>query len=1174
MSQIETEKKNYQPLEILEKRPNPKPFSQVNVQFKNKDTYQLPREFETIEQDEEDEEEEKEKSITDPFDDFENLEKTVPKTNKKGFIIDKRRNNLINRNLILERIFKTKEVEDVTVKKDTVIKEQNEPGIEFVENDEIIKPVRKLIIKPTLPVVEEKEEMETEKRVIKPTKLKLKIKPQEMTDNLDKVDLTKEIIRTQKVSDRLPKEKDKVIMKTSSYYMNNRKIFVEKMNTLFQPYARELYENNDKVSCGKSNSNTFELLTHQKVVRDYLNIYTPYRGLLLYHGLGSGKTCTSIAIAEGMKSNKPVFVMTPASLRSNFFSELKKCGDDMFKKNQYWEFIRIEGKPDFINVLAKALSLSTAYVRKNGGAWLLNINKEPNYDTLTVGEQEQLDDQLNEMILVKYKHKNYNGLNENQMKELTGNGTRNPFDNHVIVIDEAHNFVSRIVNRIKDKKSISYRLYEYLLTASNVKIVMLTGTPIINYPNEVAVLFNILRGYITTWTIPIEWEKNEKMDSERILKMLDDGKMKTFDQISYSDNKIVITRNPFGFVNTKKRGVVKGTRKKEKTEKKMESETMLGGNLFDKYNGVKLDDSGNLTNNDFLKQIINVLKKNGVKVLEKQIKIVNNKCLHDTPDEFQQNFVDVDTENAKNINLLQRRILGLVSYFKSAQEELLPDYVENEEGDIYHVVKTEMTDHQFSIYEKIRKDENDKEKKSKLVKKMKKGDELLKVSSTYRIFSRAACNFVFPSTINRPIPNMKDTEEQIDESIVDALSSKQSIDLNYNVDESEEKEKSIDEKEEKVYMRRIEKAMSDLNANKENSDEKMYLSKDELINYSPKFAKVLENLANLENEGLHLVYSHFRTIEGIGILKLILLANGFAEFKIKKTDGVWAVDEKEEDKDKPKFVLYTGTETVEEKEIIRNIYNSMWTFVPSSIVDQLKVKNENNFLGEIIKVMMITSSGAEGINLKNTRFVHVVEPYWHMVRIEQVVGRARRICSHEDLPVEMRNVKIFLYVSTLSEKQKTDQEHIELIIRDTSRVDKKTPITTDESLYELASIKQRINNQILRAIKETAIDCNLYSKNNKEEDLVCYGFGKVESNAFSSYPSFEEDKKNKEGLDVKKVMWKGQIIKENGIEYVLNPATNEVYDYNSYKNVKEGIGNLILIGKIVKKGNKQVLEKM
>jgi hypothetical protein len=174
----------------------------------------------------------------------------------------------------------------------------------------------------------------------------------------------------------------------------------------------------------------------------------------------------------------------------------------------------------------------------------------------------------------------------------------------------------------------------------------------------------------------------------------------------------------------------------------------------------------------------------------------------------------------------------------------------------------------------------------------------------------------------------------------------------------------------------------------------------------------------------------------------------------------------------------------------------------------------------------------------------------------------------------MRNVKVFLYVSTFSESQKTDQKHIELIIRDTSKIDKKTPVTTDETLYELASIKQKINNQILKAIKETAVDCNLYATNNKEEELVCYGFGKVESNAFSSYPSFEEDKKNKEGLDVKKVTWRGKIIKENGIEYVLNPDTNEVYDYNSYKSVMEGVGNLILVGKLVRKGNRQVLEKV
>ena len=64
------------------------------------------------------------------------------------------------------------------------------------------------------------------------------------------------------------------------------------------------------------------------------------------------------------------------------------------------------------------------------------------------------------------------------------------------------------------------------------------------------------------------------------------------------------------------------------------------------------------------------------------------------------------------------------------------------------------------------------------------------------------------------------------------------------------------------------------------------------------------------------------------------------------------------------FVLYTGTETTEEKEIVRNIYNSNWKFVPNSIVKQLQKISTNNNYGEIIKVFMITSSGAEGISLK------------------------------------------------------------------------------------------------------------------------------------------------------------------------------------------------------------------
>ena len=96
-------------------------------------------------------------------------------------------------------------------------------------------------------------------------------------------------------------------------------------------------------------------------------------------------------------------------------------------------------------------------------------------------------------------------------------------------------------------------------------------------------------------------------------------------------------------------------------------------------------------------------------------------------------------------------------------------------------------------------------------------------------------------------------------------------------------------------------------------------------------------------------------------------------------------------------MLFTGTEDAEEKEILRNIYNGTWDSIPSSLASKLRKMAANNNMGEVIKGFMITSSGAEGITLRNTRHVHIVEPYWHPVRSEQVIGRARRICSHQAL---------------------------------------------------------------------------------------------------------------------------------------------------------------------------------
>jgi SNF2 family DNA or RNA helicase len=160
-----------------------------------------------------------------------------------------------------------------------------------------------------------------------------------------------------------------------------------------------------------------------------------------------------------------------------------------------------------------------------------------------------------------------------------------------------------------------------------------------------------------------------------------------------------------------------------------------------------------------------------------------------------------------------------------------------------------------------------------------------------------------------------------------------------------------------------------------------------------------------------------------------------------------------------------GTESAEEKEIIRNIYNGDWDAVPTNISSQLREIANNNNMGEIIKVFMITSSGSEGINLRNTRYVHIMEPYWHPVRVEQVIGRARRICSHKDLPPELQSVEVFIYLMTFTQEQIKSGDSIELKLKDLSKREPKIPLTSDEALYEISSIKEEVNTQLINAIK-------------------------------------------------------------------------------------------------------------
>ena len=361
-----------------------------------------------------------------------------------------------------------------------------------------------------------------------------------------------------------------------------------------------------------------------------------------------------------------------------------------------------------------------------------------------------------------------------------------------------------------------------------------------------------------------------------------------------------------------------------------------------------------------------------------------------------------------------------------------------------------------------------------------------------------------------------------------------------------------------------------------------YLVPGKLEIYSPKFLAMLENISSPDYRGLHLVYSQFRSMEGIGIFSLVLEANGFAQFKIKKT-GIdsWELNMSEEEMGKPTYALYTGTEDAEEREIIRNIFNGMWDNIPNNIAAQLRRKSADNNLGEIVKVLMITSAGSEGINLRNTRYVHIMEPYWHPVRVEQVIGRARRICSHKDLPLELQTVEVFMYIMQFTQAQLDSEFAMELRIKaqDKSKLAPYPPQTSDQKLYEISNIKEQLSSQLLKGIKEASIDCATFTKSNNKEGLVCMSFNNAKASDFSYNPNYSQDQNDTvAAINRTTIEWEAREFIVSPLEkYILRMDTNQLYEY---ENVKDVLANPAIqlkppIGKLVKTrdGNYEVIKK-
>jgi hypothetical protein len=553
---------------------------------------------------------------------------------------------------------------------------------------------------------------------------------------------------------------------------------------------------------GASAQQALEVYEYQKFVREYVRQASPYRGLLVYHGLGSGKTCSAIAAAEALfsVSKKRIIVMTPFSLRDNFIREVSFCGFRHFRLQNYW--VKLDKSNPTISLFAtEILGIPADFVKKAPSLWVPDFGegKVPNFNALDTADRQQIVKQVTAQVTSRIEFINYNGITASKLKELAcrpldanGNG---PFDNAVIVVDEIHNLTRLMQGTIEPyltslpglkrkvplepvtpghwepalcKKATDprrpyltnykrgYLLYRLLQGARNSKIIGLSGTPLINFPEEIAILINLLGGYVHTssFTVTPASEKNKRIVQELLI----ENPYVDFEEVRMEglNMYVMITCLPEGMI-------------------KVQGPEGLGIQRVG-------PDTVTPTIKENTANVIAAITAKGLQI-KGEATFKSEPLLPPIGQEFRDNFLEADGTTLKNKVVLRKRIQGLISYYRGSKKELMPAVTKDE------LVRVPFTPYAQSEYLRVRGEELKQQEEKKKQKPVggvagaaaagKMGNlwaelyELAKMKSpnSYRMFSRQTCNFAFPEGITRPRPsNQRDVVAEIgaDTEIVDA----------------------------------------------------------------------------------------------------------------------------------------------------------------------------------------------------------------------------------------------------------------------------------------------------------------------------------------------------------------------------------------------------------------------
>ena len=965
----------------------------------------------------------------------------------------------------------------------------------------------------------------------------------------------------------------------------HRKAFVNWINTTFYERIKDL--NSDS-----------SLKIYQTLVQQYLSVETPYRGLLVYHGLGTGKTATAISLVEGLRGQMRINTLLPASLETNFIGEIMGdqvkgkmgWGKDELNIDNNWSFVKIseidEDFKDNYKLDAKVLrSIQNETVKaikqhedktlakkaKSIRGFFIPDKNGQKYKDLDVEKQEFLKKELEYLIKTKYNFIHYNPfpkvktdhikdtgdgsdeeededqylLDEEEKKKVLTNNMKivkdlekrlkynkknfnvdSPFYGECIVIDEVHNFVREILNPSSKPSKV---FYEWIVNAENVKLVFLSGTPVINKPSEIAVLYNMLKGLIKIYTFTVKSDINVEEVNKRLNEIF--YKEPSLIELFYVEKKMGKIIISFIQERTGFESLIDPDDKNEivyTVQSKREDFKTFNDFINEIYSGLhELFDEEDIipskeTYTDLSPRNKSSLLRGKHTIYDKELNIVFNKkqklfdILEDdilidmtNNDNFMRYFFEGREEipDKKRI-LMKRMLMGLTSYYpidRSSivdmpiviEPEYLPQGLENHKiVQKMNVVPCMVSQTQFEKYMEMWS----KEKSIDALARMRGYDE--DSPFHYHMRTRQSCNIVYLDDDFRTTKKTEDNKELIEDMKAKAF--------------------------QKIF-----------------DDNSLRMDKD-LKKLSPKMFQIMKNVGKFMKDGSPtgkiLFYSDFRSDGGSEAFELVLRSNGYEKF-----------DTKDPQKDKGKrYTFITGSEGPEERSVSKEYFN-----------------DETNKHGDYIQFMIISSAGAEGISLTCVRQVHILEPFWNYVRVDQVLGRAIRMKSHTQLPKEDRNVEQYLYISTLPqgdnleavykslkndendtwlmpeltdgnikvELSKPENKDFKEVLDSIIRVNVDTGgESADNHLFEIMERKYRVSLEINSIIKESSLDCIQHTRDDPELNDKCIRFSDKLSGEIAYFPGISA--KTLENIDVVQLKAKYLYhIKPN--VYVVSASNDE-----------------------------------